>query len=85
MTEIDAKVQNQRIEQQADDLDQIKKTETQNGLVFFLEIDVSVQEETAQDAAVKCDDIGPQIRDVAVEKGKESKLHAGADNAEQGI
>ena len=29
--------------------------------------------------------VSPQIRNVAVKDGKESELHASADNAEQGV
>jgi hypothetical protein len=42
-------------------LDQIKGGEPQDDLVFFLEIEMSVQKETADDAAMEGDDIGPKI------------------------
>ena len=74
MGDIHAQVQDQRIECQADDLDQVKRRKTQDGLVLFLEIELPIQQKTADYTAVKTDDVGI-----------ESKLQPCADNAEDGI
>ena len=47
MPEIHAKIEDQRIQQQADDLDPVEDSETEDGLVLFPEVDVPVQDETA--------------------------------------
>jgi hypothetical protein len=40
-------------------LNQIKGGETENNPVLFLEIETSIQQKTADDAAMEPDDIGP--------------------------
>ena len=85
MTEVHAEVEDQGIQQQTDDLDDIEEPETEDGLVFFPEVDVAVQDETAQDAQVEGDHIGPQVRHAAVEQGEDAELHSRAHHTEQSV
>lgn len=47
MAEIDAEIEDQRIQQQTDDLNHIEYPKAKKGLVLLSEVDVSVQEEAA--------------------------------------
>jgi hypothetical protein len=85
VSQINAEIQYQGVEQQADDLYQIKKAKTQDGLVFLFEVDLPVQDETAYDAAVEGDGIGPKIRHDPVQYREYAELQRGADHAEQRI
>ena len=85
MGDIHAQVQDQRIECQADDLDQVKRRKTQDGLVLFLEIELPIQQKTANYTAVKTDDISIEIGDILAKHRIDGKLQPCADNAEDGI
>ena len=85
MGDIHAQVQDQRIECQADDLDQVKRRKTQDGLVLFLEIELPIQQKTANYTAVKTDDVGIEIGDILAKHRIDGKLQPCADNAEDGI
>lgn len=60
--DVDTEKEDELGECQADDLNQVKGSETQCGLVFLLEIELAIQDETTDDAAMESDDVGVKIR-----------------------
>lgn len=85
VTEIDAQVQNNRTECQADDLYQIESCETEKRPVFFLEIEVPVKHETANNTTMETDDVGPKVGYILEQQGKNQKLYSSADDTEEAI
>ena len=53
--------------------------------VSFLEIKASVQQETANNAAMEANDVGPKVGDVVEKQGIDQKLHSSADDTKDAI
>ena len=66
-------------------MNQIKSGETEDDPVLFLEIETSIQQKTANDAAMEPNDVGPHVRYQLVKQCKNHKLHSRTDDTDDGV
>ena len=65
MREFDAEVEYEGVEDQTYNLDQIERGKAQYSLIFLLEVEVAIQDKTANHSTVEADDVGSKIGDPA--------------------
>lgn len=64
---------------------QVKTGESKDDLVRFLEIVIPVQKETANNAAMEGDDVGPKVGHAFEKQGKNGKFQPRTDDANDGV